>query len=332
MAGLSGAGIPEKLSLIRQHLQTVKAASGQATGAFSKVEKGSEQAAQVLTAISNDVFEAGLSNRRWALTGAGQRAEERLGEVVEHHDQVVGQLDTLFETDPTIQEALDRAKAETESLGLPSNSTWLLRTSIDSAKREEDYAVQATDEIDKSLAGMESELNGVLETASEVGKEPQWRHGYGHRGRRERHCNTWNGQSFRERWQARIYERRQRAKSLDESTSRLDNPFRDIDRSAERGARHQAEVVDYADQALRWVDQLEQEYLRSQATAARPRAVAPPSAAPVYVPILTDPVPAPTIESRPAPPPASVPSPPPAVKKDPPPRGEGFFTKPWGSK
>lgn len=183
---------------------------------------------------------------------------------------------------------------------------------------------------------MESELTSVLETATEVGKQPRWgwRHGYGHRGRRERQCNTWNGQSFRERWQARIYERRQRARSLDESTSRLDNPFREIDRSAERGARHQAEVVDYADQALRWVDQLEQEYLSSQAAAAaKTRAVRPPTA-PVYVPILNNPVPAPVAPSRPAPLPPSpaVPPTPPVVKKDPPPPGEGFFTKPWGSK
>ena len=330
MAGLSG-GIPEKLGLIRQHLQAAKAASGGATGAFGKVEKGSEQAAKLLTDISNDVFEAGLSSRRWALSGAGQRAEERLGEVVEHHDQVVTDLDTLFEADPAIHEALYQAKEQAESLGLPTNSTWLLRNSIDSARREEDNASAAADEIDKSLTGMEAELGSVLETATEVGKEPRggWRHGYGHPGRRERSCNTWSGQSFRERWQQRIYERRQRAHSLDESTGKLDNPFRDIDRSAERGARHQNDVVEYVDQALHWVDQLEQEYKNSQVVKEpAPKAVQPPVAAPVYIPILTDPVVTP---AKPTPPPAPVPPLP--VKSDTPPqRGEGFFTKPWGSK
>ena len=319
--------IPEKLNVIRQQLRQVKDLSGQAKQAFGQVEKGSEQAATALNAISNDVFEAGLSRQRWALGAAGRRSEERLGEVVTHHDQVVTDLDVLFDADPTIQEALYTAKREAESLGLPTNSTWLLRNAIDSAGREEHSASQATHEIDRSLTGMESELEGVLENATEVGKAPArhgYRHGYGRGERRERSCSSWGGNNFRERWQARIYEKRQRARELDETTSKLDNPFRDIDRSAERGARHQSEVADYADQALRWVDQLEQEY---NSTVNKPKPKAVPS------PVVQRPVPSPTaplpvFETPPVP--KATPKPPPPA--EPVPKPEGFFSKPWRSK
>lgn len=337
--------VPEQLNFIRQQLHQVKQASGQATRAFGLVEKGSEQAADLLTTISNDMFEAGISNRRWDLGSAARRAEERLGEVVVHHDQVVTDLDTLYDADPTIQEALYQARAQVDSLGLPSNSTWLLRNAIDSAKREEDYATAATDEIDRSLTGMESELSSVLDSAAEVGKRPthRWGHGYGPgrggwgRGRRERSCNTWQGQHFRERWQQRLLERRQRARALDESTGKLDNPFRDIDRSAERGARHQAEVVDYVNQALRWVDQIEQEYLTSRAKEPAPRPGATPGRS---TPAPARPMPSPTapvpvfdspVAPRPTPP-APTPTPAPAPPAGQEPKPEGFFKKRWGSK
>lgn len=309
--------VPEKLNLIRQHLSLVKTSSGQARQAFGKVEKGSEEAANLLNSISHDMFEAGLSNRRWALTAAGRRAEERLGEVVVHHDQVVTDLDTLYEAEPSIQDALYQAKREVETLGLPSNSTWLLKNAIDSAHREGESAIRATDEIDRSLTGMESELTGVLDNAVEVGKQPRhrWGHGGGWGRRRERSCNTWNGQHFRERWQARLYEKRQRARALDETTSKLDNPFRDIDRSAERGSRHQAEVIDYVDQALRWVDQLEQEYIVAQ--KSKPKKPAPPPTAPKPAPLPVFQAPLPGSGSSPQPPE---------------PKPEGFFKKPWRGK
>lgn len=329
--------VPEKLNLIRQHLHQVKNASSQASEAFEKVEEGSEQAAELLSGISNDVFEAGLSSRRWELGSAGRRAEEGLGEVVLHHDQVVADLDSLYEADPIIQESLYQAKKEVEALGLPSSTTWLLRNALDSAQREEDYATAATDEIDRSLTGMESELSGVLETAVEVGKRPSYRWGQGHghgygrdwgRGRRERSCNTWEGQNFRDRWQQRVLEKRQNARALDESTGRLDNPFRDIDRSAERGARHQGDVIDYVEQALHWVDQVEQEYLVADAPLPQAKQPASPPVPQQFFfasptgPVTVSPPPAP------APAPASVPAPVPAPGAKP----EGFFKKPWGSK
>lgn len=295
--------------------------SGQAKQAFGKVEKSSEKAAAVLGAISKDVFESGMSNQRGAISGASRRAEEKLGEVVEHHGQVVQDLDVLFDADPNIATALLSARREAESLGLPTNATWLLRNSIDSAQREEDYAARSTIEIDRSLTGVESKLESVLSSATELGKTPgrwgsgglgsgRWRHRHHHRG------GGWKGQQFRERWQARVQERRMRARELDDVTSKLDNPFQEIDRSSERGARHQVEVSNHVDQALKWVDQLEREY------AGRPGNGRPPAGAP---PVARRPSPSPTAPipildnpTQPTPPAAQ-------------PQPDGFFRKPWRS-
>ncbi len=327
--------VRDRLQTIRGHLHQARAMSGQARDAFGKVEKGSEQAASLLGTVSKDVFESGLSNRHWAINGASERAEESLLQVVTHHDQVVEDLDVLFEADPTIADALSNARREAEALGMPSNTAWLLRNAIDSAQREEDYAAHSTNEIDRSISGVGGELEAVLENATELGKRPErngnWRHRGGPR-RRDRHHNGggWRGQRFRERWQARVDEKRRNARELDQTTSRLDNPFQDIDRASERGARHQWEVTQQVDQALRWVDQMEQEFLLAEGRpaappVARPIPPAPPSpVAPVPIfDLPTWPLAPPTAPS-PAPTPAPAPTPNPGA------RPEGFFKKPWG--
>lgn len=331
--------VRERLQSLRGHLSQARGMSGQAREAFGKVEKGSEQAATLLGTIAQDAFESGISNRHWAIGGAGRRSEERLIEVVGHHDQVVGDLDTLFEADPTIADALGNARREAESLGLPTNTSWLLRNAIDSAQREEDYAAQSTNEIDRSITGVGNELEAVLDSATELGKRPEhnWRHRNGHWNRHRRNHDSgggWRGQRFRERWHARIDEKRRNARDLDQSTSRLDNPFQDIDRASERGARHQVEVSQHVDQALRWVDQIEQEYLAGMgggpATPA-PRPVPPSVPSPVApIPIFDLPTWPPTAgrSPSPAPTPAPAPSPPPVPPATSKP--EGFFKKPWG--
>jgi hypothetical protein len=328
--------VNDKLNLIRQQLRAAKALSGQAQTAFKKVEGGAENASSLLGNVSRDIFEAGLASQRRALKGAAERAEETLGEVQVQHGQVVEDLEHLQDIDPGLIEALANAKQEAEALGLPTNDTWFLRNAIDSAQREEDYASQSTREIDKSLWGIEGELGGALESAGDLSTSHWgggWNHGRGwnhhDRGHHSRRRHHWGGNDrFRERLQNRIQERHNQARSIDEAAGKLDNPFDDIDRSADRGSRHQLDVSSYVDQALRWVDDLEMKFSRANQPPRQSMPVAPPVVynPPVYnPPVVKQPLevpsptaPIPTLET----PPQSPPSPPQ-------PEPEGFFKRPW---
>lgn len=339
--------IPDRLKNIRQHLQQAKQLSGEARGSFKQVESGSENAGSLLSTVSQDLFQAGLVDRRGALVGAAQRAEESLVEVQEHHETVVDGYGALTEIDPVLQDSLYAAKMEADALGVPSNETWFLRNAIDSAQRESGYANQSLKEIDKSLFGIEGELNGVMENATELGTVPAWRNNrprHGHGGWRDNNdnCaptgdNRWRGrryhsgggQRWREKMAARILERRNRGRAIDEAAGKLDNPFAEMDTSADRGARHQLEVGNYVDQALRYVDELEMKLSAANQPKPQPRfqpqpiSFTPSPVIPQPVAVESPTAPLPVWDTPLAPQPAPAPAPAPEQKR------RGFFKKPW---
>ncbi len=378
--GSYGNGISpkERLAAARQHLLYAKQLSGSAVEAFRSAEQDGESASTLLKALSQDVFEAGIARRPTrALSGAGERAEETLEQVVGHHQEISADLTELRDIDPELEQALFYARSEIEKVG-SNGDTWLIRNAIDSAQREESNASTSMFEMERSLYGVDKELGKASESAGSIdapttgsdwgqrggfgrgrgrwgglgggpgGYGRRWGrphgqghgHGYGRDGR-------WSGRGgprpdfarqWRERWETRVREVRQRGAALEETANRLDNPFEAVDASAQRGQRYQRNLGEYVDQALLYVDQLERRMAtqppvtpsRSVPTPPAPTSpaptppVVPQPSAPIPIfdlphwPLPSSPTPAPSPTPSPAPLPAESPSKP-----------EGFFKKPW---
>lgn len=356
----------ERLAAVRQHLLYAKQLSGSASQAFYGAEKDSESASALLKAVSQDVFEASISRRPTrSLSQAGERAEESLNQVIEHHREISDDLAELRDIDPELEQALHYARSEVDKLGAGAD-TWLIRNAIDSAQREEVNSSGSFLAMERSLYGLDRELGNASESAGgldtpSTGRgglgrpEGRWggRGSYGHRwGGRHRHRGPHGygrggprpnfASQWRERWESRIREIRQKGAALEESANRLDDPFKVVDSSAERGQRYQANLSGYVDQALLFVDQLERRL------ASQPAPVTPAPSAPAPAPARPQPTPAPAPPSAPIPifdtphwplpqnpstppapaPPAPVPTPAPA---EPPPAPEGRFKRPWRS-
>ena len=352
----------ERLAAVRQHLLYAKQLSGSAHRAFVGAEKESEGASSLLKAVSRDVFEAGISKRPTReLSEAGERAEESLGLVVEHHQEVSFNLSELRDIDRELEQALYFARTEVDKFG-GGGDTWLIRNAIDSAQREEVQSSNSMFEMERSLYGVDKELGKATEGATGIDGPGDWQRGGPGRwrgrwgGPRGRYGHRWGGghqrahgrgdgfrsniaRQWRERWETRIREVRQRGNDLEQSANRLDNPFEAVDASAQRGQRYQQNLGSYVDQALLFVDQLERRLAtQPQPTNPAPRAPFPPAPTPAPTPSPSAPIPifdtpgwsqppvatpAPTPTPTPAPNPTAPPAAPPAGKP------EGFFKKPW---
>lgn len=347
-----GTSPKERLSNIRQHLTYAKELSGAAREAFSGAEKDGESASKILKTVSQDVFEAGIARRPGrALSDAGERAEESLNQVVEHHVGISEDLSELREIDPELEKALYYARTEVERLGA-GTETWLLRNAIDSAQREEGNSSASLFEMERSIYGVDKELGQASESAGKVsspsvggewgrrggGSYGRWRgrgqwqghrHTHGHHGGgggpRGNFANQW-----RERFETRMREMKQRGRALEETANRLDNPFEAVDASAQRGQRYQENLTQYVDQALVYVSQLERRL------SAQPPRVSPapspvqPNLPPVHTPANpAAPIPIFDTPTWPLPGAPVQPAPQPTPEPVPPQKSEGFFKKPW---
>lgn len=347
----------ERLAAVRQHLLYAKELSGSASQAFYGAEKDSESASALLKAVSQDVFEASISRRPTrSLSQAGERAEESLNQVIEHHREISDDLAELRDIDPELEQALHYARSEIDKLGAGAD-TWLIRNAIDSAQREEVNSSGSFLAMERTLYGLDRELGSASESAGGLDTPAAgggaWRergglgrpggrwggrgsygrrwgghhrhrgpHGHGRGGPRPNFARQW-----RERWETRIREIRQKGAALEESANRLDDPFKLVDSSAERGQRYQANLSSYVDQALLFVDQLERR-LASQPAPITPAPSGPPVAP---SPHPSHPLPTPT----PAPPSAPIPifdTPHWSLPQNPStPPAEGRFKRPWRS-
>lgn len=338
MTNLGGLG--NNLSYIRSQLSAASNLSAKADGSYRLVESSSSQAGSILKDISQDIFQAGISDKRGALREAAQRTEQKLDLVKGHHDQLTASFDTILDIDPAIGKALQNAKAAAERLGLATNDTWLLRNSIGSAQTQAGYAFSASNEIDRKLWGVDRELLGTIDKAGDMSSGSGWGRGGGygggygghHRGgygghdggsRRHHHGSggygNWGAQRsrFRERLEARIKEQRERGRAMDEAVTKLGNPFSDIHRAAVRGSSYQRALVGSISEALRWADDLEKKFSSGRPPVPkRPSPTNPPLKPPANE------APPPT---RPAPPASPPPPASPEAPKDP----DDFFKGPW---